>query len=222
MDGDLDPVETAEYQVGVAWADRNLPKLVELYSSRELDTGELRVRLFHEAGGFYPHKRETNENDIRQTLWVMGAIRRLVDTLPGGRESMAAVFDAAMEMGAILSAERGTLAALNALKDRPAAWWRKKFGDATPNDLMKPIYRKWWHDVGFPENRTRTTKWEALLHVLGTREMWALADLEKVHYIGDELYKRYDVEGGENSFQMISEDVVHEGRIVEHAGSITG
>jgi hypothetical protein len=218
----VDFTETEEYQAGIRWADQNRSRLVERYSSKELDTSELRSYLFDIAERLYPARREDMDNDIKQDYWVAGAYRRLVDTLPFSPEAMAAVFDAAMEMGVIISTEVAKKESLEALKAKSAAWWRTKFGDAKPNDILKALYSKWWREVGMPEKRSRTTKWEALKYVFGSREMSVLDTIQKIEARKDGPYEHWEVEGEHGTFDIMSKDVWQGGVLVQGAGEIVG
>lgn len=214
-----------EYAKGMAWTDKNLDSLRERFTGTDLQTQELRDVLWPTAERLYKPERDSMENDLKATAWVAGAMKRLTDTLEGSREGMIAVFEVAMEMGSIFAAESGKHQAMEILKGKPAAWWRKKAGELSPNDIMKPVYMNWWRTVGFPENRSRTTKWEALKHVFGSREMWALAELKEAVQVGadNDRYVVYDVDGEEVGFQIMAKDAVHpDGIVSQRAGSIVG
>lgn len=214
--------EQPEYAEGVAWADRNLNTLRERYSGKELDTTVLRSFLFAEAERLFRTQRESMENDLKQDAWVAGAIRRLVDTMPQDKEGVAAVFDAALEIGSIYGAEAAKHEHLESLKRKSKSWWRTRFGDAKPDDLMKPLYTRWWREVGIPEELSRTTRWEALKYSLGSREMAAFDTLKNVERVEHGKYVVYDVEGDSSSFEMMAEDTMEGHRIVQGAGEIVG
>jgi hypothetical protein len=218
----VDFTETEEYRAGICWADQNKVRLIERYSSKELDTSELRSYIFGIAERLYPSQREDMENDVKQDLWVAGVYRRLVDTLPLSPEAMAAVFDAAMEMGVIISTEVAKKKAMDALKAKPAVWWRTKIGDAKPNDILKALYSKWWREVGMPEKRSRTTKWEALKYVFGSREMSVLDTVQNVEARKDGPYEHWEVEGEHGTFDIMSNNVWQGGILVQGAGELVG
>lgn len=216
--------ETVEYAEGAAWADRNLDTLRERFHGRDLQTQELRDVLWPTAERLFKPMRESMENDVKATSWVAGAVKRLTETMETSPEGMAAIFEVALEMGSIFGAEKAKHEALESLKEKPGEWWKKKMGDASPNTLLKPIYSRWWREVGSRENRSRTTKWEALKHTLGAREMRALATLKNVAKQGSagDQYILYDIDGEDSGFQMMAEDAVAQGRVYQHAGDIVG
>jgi hypothetical protein len=222
----MEVTETPEYKRGIAWADQNRARLAELYSSKEIDTPELRSRLFEIAEGFYPKitgkQRDSMENDLKQTLFVMGAFRRLIDTLPVSREALLAVMDVAMEMGSIYSAELAKSEYLELLKKRDKRWWKTKYGDATPEKIVTCLSYTWWRTIGFPEDRAQTTKWEVLIDTTGLREMAALATLSSIELVKDGDYVHYEVHGHEGSFDIMAEDVVKDGITVQYRGDIVG
>jgi len=219
----VDFPEMPEYQLGIRWADENLDRLRERYTSVDLITSELRSYLFEEAIRRFPSQRESMENDIRQTLFVMGAMRRLTETVEMSRQGAIAIFDASMDLGALIGAELGKKEALDILKARPVGWWRRKLGDATPNDVVDVLSAAWWRDIGHPQKRSRTSKWEVLIYATGTREMWTLARLEKIELSKDSPYVLYRVDGEEDlGFQVIARTAYEGSRIVQHAGEIVG
>lgn len=214
-----------QYAQGIAWTDTNLDRLRERFTGTDLQTQELRDVLWPTAERLFKPQRDSMENDLRATAWVAGAMKRLTETLEGSPEGMIAIFEVAMEMGHIFSAESGKHEALEILKAKPAAWWRKKAGGLSPNDIMKPVYMNWWRTVGNPEERRSTTKWEALKHAFGSREMWALAELKQAVQVGadNDRYVFYDVDGEEVGFNIMAKDAVHPGgQISQHAGAIIG
>lgn len=219
-----DVTDQPEYAEGVAWADRNLNILRERYSGRELDTSELRTFLFNQAERLFRSQRDSMENDLKQDAWVAGAVRRLVDTMPENQEGYIAVFDAAMEIGTIYGTEVAKHEHLESLKRKPKGWWRTRFGDAKPDDLMKPLYKKWWREVGTPKELSRTTRWEALKYSFGSREMTAFDTLNKVERTEHQggKYIVYDAEGDVSSFEMMAEDVWEGRTLVQGAGEIVG
>lgn len=218
----MDFTETPEYQAGRAWADANLARLRERYSGKQLDTDELRSFLWAQATRLYPEQRESLENNLRQTLWVAGAIRRLVDTMAFSSEGFFAIWDIAAEMGSILGAERTAQEHLESLKKKTASWWRQRLGDVSPADVLKAVYSRWWREVGNPKNRTRTTKWEALIHGFGAREMAALDTAVEILKESSGPYRIYSVRGEKGSMEIIAEDVWERGRLIQGAGDIIG
>lgn len=222
FDPDIDITDTQEYRDGIDWAVMHAPELVERYSSNNLTADELRTYLWKVAGGIYPSKRDDMANELRQTNFVTGAIRRLVGTLPRGLEGMATVFDIALEMGQIYGAEKWKYVHFLELKKKDASWWRKKKGDASPNEIVAALSNRWWNTFAKEKKVSRTSKWEILIDTLGTREMCALATLKKVVFSGEGKYKTYDVEGDDCEFQMIAKPVWEDGRVHYWAGDIIG
>jgi hypothetical protein len=217
--------EMAAYAKGAQWADENLNRLRERFTGVDMQTQDLRDILWPTAERIYKPERESMENDLHATAWVAGAMKRLVDTMEWSREGMAAIFEAALEMGSIFSAEFSKHEALEEIKAKPRNWWSKKAGELTPNDIMEPILQKWWRDVGVPEERTRTSRAEALKHVLGAREMRAFTTLKRAAQEGgkNDVYVYYDVDGEGVGFQIMAKDAVHPGGIVsQRAGDIVG
>lgn len=220
----MDFTETPEYKEGRAWARRNEARLSERYSNDDIIGGSLRGRLFEEAAKLYPSEPGDMENDLRQTLWVLGAFRHVVDTLPTSQEAMAAVFDAAQELGAILGAERGKRECFLELKKKPESWWKRKLGDATPADVVAAA-SVGWRIRKRKEKAARqepANRWEVLIDLLGTREMCALEDPSKIDLVKDGNYWYYWVHGPEGGFQMIMRPVMHEGRMIQAPGDIIG
>ena len=192
----------------------------------DLSAQELRTRLWRVAERLYPTKRGEMENELRQTLFVMGAIRRLVDNMPENIEGFQAVFDIGMEMGQIWGAEKWKYVHFEELKKRDASWWRKKKGDASPNQVAAVLMNSWFHSYHPKEKGVKrpSSKWEVLIDMLGTREMCALATLEKIVLEdGDRLYS---VEGDDCSFQVMAKNdgEFRDGRYIVHqrAGEIVG
>lgn len=220
----MDFTDTPEYKEGRQWAFRNEAKLSERYTNDDIIGGSLRTRLFEEATKLHPSQPGDMENDYRQTLWVLGAFRHIVDTLPKTREAMAAVFDAAQEIGAILGAERAKRECLLELKKRPEAWWKKKIGDASPADVAAAA-AVGWRIRKRQERAVRlepVNRWEVLIELLGTREMCVLADPKKIDLVKDGDYWYYWVHGEDVGFQMIMRPVMHEGRMIQAPGDIIG
>jgi hypothetical protein len=226
LDPNKDFRETVEYRTGRRWAAEEYRRLVELYASNQLNTEELRAALWKAAGAEYPSRRGELEPELQQTLFFAGAIRSLVDRLPKNLEGFGAMFEMGLEVGQVYQAEKWKLVHFLELKKKDASWWRKKKGDASPNELVNALSNDWWHRFGRKKALTKTSKWEILIDTLGTREMCALATLEKVVYKGEGSYKTYEVEGDGCDFEMISELVAEwqDGRHVVHyyAGEIVG
>lgn len=219
----MDPTRTPEYFAGYEWAAANLNSLRELFTEREVDTGELRSRLFGEAGKLYPAAPGDMENEYRQTLWVTGAIRFVVDKIPQTREGMAAVFEVAMEMGQVLNAEYWKLECLKKLKAKPSSWWGKKIGDATPNDVVSALAVAWRARMAKEKGRPMpVSKWEVLVDMTGSREMCVLADVEKSDLVRDGRDWYYTVEGKGQSFQMMMRPTYWQGQLEHGTGEIIG
>jgi hypothetical protein len=217
-----DPIETPEYKAGKKWTAENLDQLRELFTGRQVDTDELRKRLFEEAERRYPRERGDMVNDRKQTLWVAGAFRPLVDLLSSDAAGMLAVMEVSSDIGGILGAETGKMEALEELKKKPESWWRRSFGDATPYDLLEAFAIGWrrrpGRGLGEPVSR-----WEILIDMLGTREMWAFATLKSIteqeHAGGRRVW---DVRGTKNDFDVIAEDFRERGILHQGAGDIVG
>jgi hypothetical protein len=220
----MDFNETPEYKEGRAWAFRNDARLSERYTSDDIIGGSLRNRLFEEAVKLYPSEPGDMENDYRQTLWVMGAFRHIVDTLPMTPQAMVAVFDAAQELGAILGAERRKRECFLELRKKPESWWKKKLGDASPADVVAAASVGWRirKRKERAERLEPKNRWEVLVDTLGAREMCALGDPRKIDLVKDGHYWYYWVHGPEWGFQMIMRPVMHEGRIEAAPGDIIG
>lgn len=226
IDPNKDFTETAEYREGIDWAVMHAPELAERYSSNNITANELRTYLWKVSGQIYPSKRGDMENDMRQTLWVAGAIRRIIDTLPMNLKSMSEVFDIAMEIGQAYGAEKWKYIHFQTLKEKDASWWRKKKGAASPNDIVGVLSNAWWREHAKGKGVSRTSKWEILIDTLGPREMCALASLETIKYREDGEYKSYEVEGDDCDFQVIASPVydTSSGRmiLVQGMGDIVG
>jgi hypothetical protein len=217
-----DIVRTPEYKGGIHWADENLNLLRERYSSAALDTSELRTFLFTEAERLYPHKRGNMDNDLRQTLWVAGVIRRLVDTMPFTPQALAAVFDISSDLGSILGAEQGKKESFDILKKKPEKWWTTPVGDASPDDVVAVLARRWQREVGRPQRFASTDRWEVLLDMLGTREIRALETLKRITIEKSARYSLFDVDGRDISFQVMAADMWQGDILAQGAGEIVG
>lgn len=226
FDPEVDFVETQEYREGIDWAVMHAPELAERYSSNNITADELRTYLWKVAGQAYPSKRGDMENDIRQTIWVAGAIRRIIDTLPFNLKSMSEVFDIAMDIGSAYGAEKWKYVHFLTLKDKDASWWRKKKGAASPNDVVGVLANAWWRKFSKEKGGGKTSKWEVLIDTLGTREMSAMASLKDIEYREDGQYKSYIVEGDDVDFQVMASPVydMSSGRmiLVQGMGDIVG
>lgn len=217
--------EMPEYEAGVRWADENLNRLVERFTDEELVTEGLRKVLWDTAGRLYPSRRDDMDNEIRQTAWVAGAFRRLSETLPMGREAMAAVFDAALEIGSIVGAETSKKEAFDNLKRQSRAitgFWDRKAGDASIGDIVRSLEMAHRRDLPTEERDRTVTRWEVLLQRLGSREMRALETLRSVKLIKDGRYWFYDVDGEGSSFQVMARDAIEGGRVIQGTGEIVG
>lgn len=138
--------ETPEYRTGFEWATEHGPLLAELFSSREVSTSELRIRLFQEATRRWPSRHDDLGNDLKQVAFVAGAFKAAVRTLPMSHEALIAMNETAMEMGSLWGAEQAKAEALQILQEKPPGWWRKKMGDASPNDVVNALASAWRHD----------------------------------------------------------------------------
>lgn len=220
----MDFTETPEYKAGRQWAFRNEAPLSERYTNDDIIGGSLRTRLFEEATKLHPSEPGDMENDVRQTLWVLGAFRHIVDTLPMTREAMAAVFDASQDLGAMMGAERAKRTCFLELKKKPESWWKKKIGDASPADVTAAA-AVGWRIRRRQEKAARlepANRWEVLVDLLGTREMCALQNPKKIELVKDGDHWYYWVHGDQTGFQMIMRPVMHEGRMIQAPGDIIG
>lgn len=225
---DLDINEQPVYKEGIDWAVLHAPELAERYSSTNITGEELRSYLWKVATGYYPSVRGEMENDLLQTFFVAGAIRRVIDSLPLSPAAMTEVFSIGMDVGQIYGSEKWKYKAFLELKAKDPSWWRKKLGAASPNDIVNAFSNEWWRRYAKEKKASRTSKWEVLIDVLGTREMSILAHLTNVeletHQGG--RYKVWTVSGRENDFQMMASPVWENvgGRqvLVHGAGEIVG
>jgi hypothetical protein len=227
IDPEQDITDQPDYREGIDWAVLHAPELVERYSSTNITGRELRDYLWKTALRIYPSVRGEMENDLRQTFFVAGAIRRIIDTLPFGPEAMREVFDIGMDVGQAYGAERWKYRCFLALKEKDSSWWRKKKGAASPNDIVGALSNWWWRQYAKEKGVSRaSSKWEILIDTLGTREMCILSNLTKVEADEDGRYKTWTVFGTENNFQMMSSPVFEMigGRmvLVQGMGEIVG
>lgn len=221
----MDPTETKEYFAGYEWAGTHVNRLRELYTGKEIATAELRSLLFTESMRVYPSSPGDMVNEFKQTLWVTGAMKFVVDKVPISREALTAVFDAAMEMGAALSAEYWKLECFKDLKGRPEKWWRKNVGDAAPDDVVAALAVAWRRDERRYKGKGREnplSRWEVLVDRTGSREMCILADVKNIELVRDGKYWYYQVEGKENSFQVMMRPTYDNGIMTQGTGEIIG
>ncbi len=210
-----------EYQLGWEWATEHGASLAELFTSRDLSTPELRVRLFKEGARRWPSQRDSFDNDLKQMLFVAGAMKAFTRKIP--LEEAGAIVEAALEMAADYSSAKAMVYWLNELKAKPTGWWRTKHGDATPQDILNAMSVAW--RIGRKregEIRSAKSKWEILIGSAGPRELAALATLEKITLKRDGQYVTYEVDGLEGDFQMMA-DWVREGGVVhQYPGELVG
>lgn len=218
--------DSPEYKAGRAWAHKNQNRLAESYSNDDIIGGSLRTNLFEEAGRLYPAAGGDMENDVRQTLWVMGAIRHIVDTLPMTREAMIAAYDAGNELGAIYSAEVAKLKCFRELKAKEPGWWKKKLGDACPADVVSAAMVGWRlkrrAEKISDKPLTPQSIWEVLVDAFGSREMCLLSHAREIELVQDRNYWYYWVHGEGSGFQMIMRPVIQDGRLVHAPGDLIG
>lgn len=214
--------DTPEYSLGWEWAKEHGPLLAELFTGRDVSTPELRTRLFKEAARRWPSGSDNLVNDLKQTSFVAGALKAAIQTLPMTPEAVSAVMDAALEMGVIWSSEQGKAQALEALQAKPAGWWRRKMGVASPNDVVNAMASAWRHDWAKERGRRNPrSKWEVMIDTMGPRELWTLADATQITIREDGL-PRYVVETPEELFEVVSRPVYEGGRMTRYPGEIVG
>lgn len=217
--------DTEEYRLGYEWAVEHSPRFAELFHSKELVTPELQTALFKEAGRKWPSKSDSMENELKQTAFVAGAFKGFTERLPMSQDALAAVFDAAMEMGSIWNAEIWKARHLETLKAKPASWWRKKVGAASPNEIAGIMSAEWRRRHGRDKGRKDPrSKWEVLIDTMGTRELSALATLQNVEDRSDSYpVKVLRVEGEDSDFEVIAAwAYTPEGRVYHWPGEIIG
>lgn len=226
IDPHQDITSQGDYKEGIDWAVLHSPELAERYSSTNITGPELRTYLFRVAEEIFPARRGDPENDLRQTIFVAGAIRRVIDTLPLSPQAMSEVFEIAMDVGQYYGAERWKYSCFLELKEKDASWWRKRKGAASPNDIVNALSSLWWRQYAKEKAVSKTSKWEILVDTLGTREMCILAHLTEVEARVDGKYKSWIVFGKDNDFQMMSAPVWESvgGRmiLVQGEGEIVG
>ncbi len=218
-----DVTKTPEYRLGWEWATEHGPLLAELFTGKDVSTPELRVRLFKEATRMWPSQRDTMEHDLNQTAFVAGAIKAAIDTLPLTADALAATFEASMEMGTVWSTEQWKNHYLEELKKKPVGWWRRKFGDARPLDIVNVLSSAWRRDWAKERDRPDPgSKWAVLIDTMGSREISVLADLTRIeeHKSGD--YFTYYVTSPDGSFEVLSRPVYAGGRMYRYPGEIVG
>lgn len=192
------------YRQGVHWARENLGNLRELFTSEEVLTDELRRRLFDVAARAYPSDPNDVENDLHQTAWVAGALRPLIETVGANPRWLAVIFDTASEMGSIYNAEYWKMEAIRTLKQRPPGWWRKRLGDASPNDVLFALAKRWRREIASHKGRRDPkSKWEILIDTTGTREAATLAEAQRIGRMESGPYVILEVESPESSFEVI-------------------
>lgn len=218
-----DVTDTPEYKLGWEWAVEHAPQLAELYTGKELITQELRSRLFRDAMRRWPSQPGDMENELKQTAFVAGAFKAFSDELPLTPEAVAAVFEAALEMGVIYSVEQAKKRYLAILKEKPVGWWRKKLGDASPNEVVGALAHDWRVRIA-PERKRKDpkNKWEVIIDTMGSREMDVLATVTHIVYREDGDYKSYVVESDDGSFQLLARPVFSGMRMTHAAGEIVG
>lgn len=215
--------ETPEYHKGIKWAQENRAQLAELFTDADVATPEIRTRLFREAANWWPSHPGDLQNDLRQTAFVAGALKSVINTLPLTQEALAATMDAAMEMGMIWGAEQAKVRDLEALRKKPRGWWQRKFGDATPNQIVGALSIAWRYErrrdskESNPKNR-----WQVIIDQLGSRETGVLNTLENIEQKGDGAYITWLVEGREGTFEILARPVYDGWRMVRYPGEIVG
>jgi len=214
--------DTPEYKSGWEWAKEHGPLLSELFTGKDVSTPELRKRLFQEATRRWPSSSDSLVNDLKQTAFVAGAIKAAVQTLPMAPESLTAIMDASLEMGMLWATEQGKAQALETLQAKPAAWWRKKMGDATPNDVVNALSVAWRHDWAKERGRQHPrSKWEVLIDATGAREIEILAEAIKISEEPGSPFT-YTIESEEDGFQIISRPLYEGTRMLRYPGEIVG
>jgi len=217
----MEVIETPEYLAGYEWAGTHLNEFREKFSSSNIGS-ELRGHLFDQAMKLYPSVPGDMEREWKQILWVAGGLRFVVDKMPLERESMVAIWDMSLEFSNILGAERWKYECWKQLRAKPESWWRKKIGDATPNDVVSALAIAWRAREGKEKKRNALSRWEVLVDRTGSREMCILAELEEIELVPDGNYWYYRVSGKEYSFEMIMRPYYHDGRLIYGAGDIIG
>lgn len=214
--------DTPEYRTGFEWATEHGPVLAELFSTKEVSTSELRVRLFKEATRLWPSKHDDLANDLRQVAFVAGAMKAAVRTLQMSPEAMMAMNEAAFEMGDLWRLEQVKARSLQTLQAKPAVWWRTKMVDATPNQVVGVLSVAWRHDFSKEKGRRDPkSKWEILIDSLGPREIEILADATKILERHDGP-SRYVVDAPEDAFEVISRPFYDDGVMRRYPGEIVG
>lgn len=218
----MSPIDTPEYQAGWAWATEHGPLLVELFSSKEVFTPELHVRLFREAGRRWPSSPDDLLNDLKQAAFVIGAMKAAIKTLDMSPETMLAVNEAGLGMAQLWSSEQGKANALEDLKKKPEGWWRTKMGAATPNQVVGALSFAWRVDFAKEKGRKNPrSRWEILIDTLGPREMEIFADATAIFERKDGP-ERFVVDAPEDAFEIISKPEYDGGRMYRYPGEIVG
>jgi len=218
----VDITESPGYATGWAWAKEHGPDLSELFSSRSVATPELRTRLFKEASRRWPSDPNHLENDLLQVAFVAGAMKAAVETLPLEPQALAAIMDAAMEMGMTWSMEKAKVRALQALQAKPAGWWRKKLVGASPLDVVAVLSIAWRKDWAKERGRSDPkSRWEILIDTMGVRELDALLNATSITELHDGV-SRYLIDAPEESAEIVSR-YAREGNVIYHyPGEIVG
>lgn len=214
--------DAPEYQIGWEWATEHGPALAELFTGRDVSTPELRVRLFKEATRRWPSEPGNLVSDLKQVAFVAGAIKASVQTLKMAPETVTAILEAALEMSMLWSSEQGKAQALEAIQAKPAGWWRKKMGAATPNDVVNALSIAWRHDWAKERGRRNPhSKWEIMIDTMGPRELWVLAEATQI-LIREDGLPRYVVDSSDEAFEVVSRPVYEEGVMLRYPGEIVG
>lgn len=214
--------EAPEYKIGWEWATEHAPELSELFTGRDASTPELRVRLFREAIRRWPSVHDDLSNDLKQIAFVAGAIKAAIQTIDIPGDLLLAASEAAYQMGDLWRLEQAKVRALASLKARPMGWWRKKMGDATPNDVVNALSFAWRHDFAKEKGRRDPkSKWEVLIDSLGPRELEIFADAQAI-FSKDEGPSRFVVDAPEDAFEIISRPFYEDGTMRRYPGEIVG
>jgi len=217
----MEVTETPEYFAGYEWAGTHFNELRERFSSGDIGS-ELRGYLFDQAMKLYPSMPGDMEREWKQILWVAGGLRFAIDKLPLEKDSLRTVWDMSLEFSHILGAERWKYQCWKELREKPEGWWRKKVGDASPNDVVSALAVAWRAREGKEKKRNALSKWEILVDRTGSREMCILSELRRIELVEDGNNWYYRVSGKENSFEMIMRPSYYKGRLEHGTGEIIG
>lgn len=214
--------DAPEYHFGWEWAREHGSELSELFTSVDASTPEIRTRLFKEAIRRWPSTHDDLSNDLRQVAFVAGGIRAAIQTIDIPRELMLAANEAALQMGDLWRLEVAKARALETLKARPTGWWRKKMGEATPNDLVNALSVAWRRDHAREKGRRDPkSKWEILIDTLGPREIEIFVDATQILKREDGL-PRYVIDAPDEAFEVISRPVYEGNYMRRYPGEIVG